>query len=259
MRRAAMAFAQGPTRVSQERQLEEQAMSASYSHRAFRAIAALSCAGFASVSLAQTVDPNCVVGPPVWRGQPLSVWAQFEFGTQPDNFFLIQPNILQTVGGSGGETLFDGFQTHAEVDSLSNWSWVPLDDNTDGGMQAGASGGQIAFKVHNWIDEEPVKWVRLQIEFTGSAPPVVSTVEGYVAGSTDPLPGTITLDPVFTSPGTFFMDWEILPNPDWDLVVLDLAPGVVLDRICIDTISLPTPGGAAVLGLAGLVVAFRRR
>jgi hypothetical protein len=234
-------------------------MSALFSHRTFGAIAALSCAGFASVSLAQTVDPNCVVGPPVWRGQPLSVWAQFEFGTQPDNFFFIQPNILQTVGGSGGETLFDGFQTHAEVDSLSNWSWVPLDDNTDGGMQAGANGGQIMFNVQNWIDQEPVKWVRLQIEFTGSAPPVVSTVEGYVAGSTDPLPGTITLDPVFTDPTSFYMDWEILPNPDWDLVVLDLAPGVILDRICIDTISLPTPGGAAVLGFGMVVVGRRRR
>lgn len=254
-----MAFAQRPTRVSQERQLEEQAISASCSHRAFPAIAALSCAAISSTLFAQTIDPNCVVGPPVWRGQPLSVWAQFEFGTQPGNLFFIQPNILETVGGSGGETLFDGFDTHAEVDSLSNWSWVPLDDNTDGGMQAGVKGGQIAFKVQNWIDEEPVKWVRLQVEFIGATPPMVSTVEGYIAGSTDPLPGSVTLDPVFTSPGTFFMDWEILPNPDWDLVVLDLAPGVILDRICIDTISLPTPGAAPLAWLGWLIVARRRR
>jgi hypothetical protein len=230
-----------------------------FSRCALRAIAALSCAVVSSESLAQSVDPACVVGPPVWRGQPLSVWAQFEFGTQPDNFFFIQPNILETVGGSGGETLFDGFQTHAEVDSLSNWSWVPLDDNTDGGMQAGANGGQIAFKVQNWIDQEPIKWVRLQVEFVGSTAPIVSTVEGYVAGSTDPLPGTITLDPVFTSPTTFFMDWEILPNPDWDLVVLDLAPGIILDRICIDTISLPSPGAGAILALAGVAALRRRR
>jgi uncharacterized protein (TIGR03382 family) len=34
---------------------------------------------------------------------------------------------------------------------------------------------------------------------------------------------------------------------------------VILDRICIDTISLPTPGGAAVLGFGMVVVGRRRR
>lgn len=223
-----------------------------------RASVALGAVCFASIASAQ-VDPACVVGPPIWRGEPLSVWAQWAFETQPDNLQSITPNILQTVGGTGGETLFDGFATNAEVDSVGNWAWIPRFDNSDGALQAGQSGGQIFFKVQNWVDQEPVKWIRIQVEFEGSVPPFVSLVEGYKGDSTDPLPGVITQQPVFTGPTTYFMDWEIRPNPDWDLIVLDLAPGVILDRICIDTISLPTPGAGALLSLAGLVALRRRR
>lgn len=116
----------------------------------------------------------------------------------------------------------------------------------------------ISFNVPNWIDQEPFKFLRLQVTYTGPAP--LTEVFGFLG-----VPGDSALvteaasNPVFGTAGNslyFYQDWELRPNPDWEQLVLNVPPGTFIDQVVIDTISTPEPSTIA-LGLIGLLALGR--
>ncbi len=86
----------------------------------------------------------------------------------------------------------------------------------------------------------------------------------------DPLPITSivhtgTAD--FGIPGTVLHqrveDWQILPNPDFELIQIGIPANVFLSQVVIDTISVPEPSslvlGSAALGALALAAVVRRK
>ena len=199
--------------------------------------------------------------PPPWRGEPLSAVAEWEFLTPPQNWFFIPPDAMSTTPGTGGELFNEGFATHAEVDLASNWMWTPADG--DGGITpaTGVFVAGIAFKMANWIDLEPIKYLRAQITWSGQIPPQIFALTGYEEAQPLPIPfpGSPAGDPVTIDGNHFYYDWIILPNPDWEVLEIDVHEGTVLDEIIIDTWSVPAPGALAIFGVALAGISNRKR
>jgi len=215
-----------------------------------------------SFSAAMADDLN----PPPWRGGPLSVYAEWDWAQPPANWLFMPPDVFTTWSGTSdpgvgpnGETLYMGFNTHAEVDVTTNWVWDPGDG--DGGLVPVVPGGAgIAFKVQNWVDLMPEKWLRIQVTYIdtlGFGMPTMDQVIGYVEPAGTPYPGSF-VGGSSQPPNYWYEDWMILPNPHWDYITLHVPEGTILDQVVIDTISIPAPATAALLGI-GLLAARRRR
>lgn len=197
--------------------------------------------------------------PPGWRGGPLSVEAEWDFEAQTPAAGIPPDGKYNTVGGSGGETL-DPYFTH--IDGTGTWVADP-----DG---PGPKGGGFAFTgfvihVANWIDQEPTKFIRLQ--FTGyMANGGISqflTIPQFDV-SASPLNDWTILDGDWEyNPDTditkAWVDLQLWPNPrNEDIWFNTVPPGVIIDQVYVDTISIPEPCGMALLG-AGVILARRRR
>jgi len=189
--------------------------------------------------------------PPPWRGQPLSVRAEWEFSGPPSNWYYILPEQFQSWG-DGVHPLMSDWLTHAEVNSYPGWVWESGDGD---GQVKSINGDTIAFKVANFIDEMPMKLVQIQITWTGpGGQPSVIGVTGNEQGI--PVPGTIVSQPNL---GSHTVEtWQIIPNPDWEMIVIHVPAGQALDQVVIDTIS-PEPATLSLLALGGLALVRRRR
>lgn len=206
----------------------------------------------AALGCAATPAPADDFAPPSYRGAPLSVEAEWEWAQPPSDFFFMPPDVFNIVGGNSGETLYNGFQTHAEVDFTTDWMWVPGDG--DGGMTpTNPSGASMVFNVQNWVDLMPEKDLRMQVTFQGIAPTITQVlgIDGNLEYS-GTLVGHVDFDA-----NHFYEDWSIYPNPDWEQIVMYVPFGTVLDEVYLDTVSLPAPGVWALLSLAG-VLSLRR-
>ncbi|GAB4519507.1 MAG: hypothetical protein Tsb0013_23340 [Phycisphaerales bacterium] len=192
--------------------------------------------------------------PPDYRGAPRSVMVEWEFLTKPASVDIF-PDTFNAVGG-GGSMLFMGFQTKAELDSTGSWMWTPGDG--DGGLTPSipGQGATIAFKIQNWIDIEPEKLLRIQITSQGDLRPIVLGTTGFIGDKQveGEFVGGKLVDDM-----RFFEDWIIVPNPWWELVEVAVPFGTTLDQVVIDTVSIPSPGAFALLGVAGVVGLRRRR
>jgi len=201
------------------------------------------------------------LNPPPWRGGALSVQAEWDWAQQPGNFFFMPPDTFSIVSGTGdpavgpnGEFLYPGFDTHAEVDLLSNWTWDPM-----GGLFPHVPGGAgIAFNVQNWVDQEPEKLIRIQVAFLdlGLGAPTTDWVIGYIEPN-GVFPGVQT--GVYNEPGYWYEDWIIQPNPDWEQIALHVPQDTILLQVVIDTISIPAPATCVLFAIAPLAARRRRR
>ncbi|GMV25535.1 MAG: hypothetical protein AMXMBFR58_15660 [Phycisphaerae bacterium] len=211
-------------------------------------IAALVAGG---VQSAATADD---FAPPPYRGAPLSVYAEWEFAMPPTNWYFIAPDSFDAVG-NGLFELYDGFTTHAEVDDPARWTWHPGDGDGEITPAGGTGGASIAFKLQNWMDILPDKLLRIQVTWSGAAPPMTIAVDGWQGSTTWKFvqQGSQVVDP-----NHFYEDWRAYPNPWWDVVALWTPEGTAIDEIIIDTVCLPAPTPLAV-ALAGLMALGRRR
>jgi hypothetical protein len=190
--------------------------------------------------------------PPWYRGYPLSVEAEWEFAAAPSNWYFISPDAFNSVGGSSGETLYDGFSTHAEVDDAANWGWTSGDG--DGGLcPTPQDGANIAFQVQNWVDQEPYKYIRVQMTYGSPEPPVVVSATGYGSEAEGEI-GPANSD----GNGHTYFDIEFPCNPDWESIEVHVPCGTTLDEVYIDTVSIPEPTTLMLLAL-GAAAALRRR
>ena len=203
--------------------------------------------------------------PPSWPRlgqQNLSTSAEWEFlagasgpGAEPDG-----DDVDLIVGDGGGGPYVEageGMTWEPEVGAGHGDPWA---DGRAGSWVAGPAGGTLEFYVPNWIDVEPLKLIHVQIAFDspgGTGHPMVSGVWGF-----DPTVGNVngTQDQgVSTGPNFRYEDWRIVPNPDWEWVILDVPPYAVIDQVVIDTISIPEPGTLSLLSLCGLALLRRWR
>ncbi len=202
--------------------------------------------------------------PPDWRGDPLSVEAEWGFENGPPEFELVPDGIHNTVGGSNGETL-SGYLTH--IDSGPQSYYV---DDPDGAGPKGAGWFFDGFVIHidNWIDNEPYKDIRIQ--FTGYKElvdgPILELGDPFAMGldvSAVPLENWMVTDGGWNSDGVMTWSWldiRIWPNPDREDIWFNTPlPGVIMDQVYVDTISVPEPGTISLLAIGALSLLRKRR
>ncbi len=191
--------------------------------------------------------------PPPWlRGAPLSTAAEWEFLTDEASHFGPDGNTVATVVGD-----FTGPQAASVFANPSGDLplWSPGDG--DGEWIAGTQPMFIEFEIGNWVDLKPVKLFRMQVTFGGPAPSIFSIGAIDAAGPVVIVPTGTTL---FSTTHILF-EYELFPNPDFELITLEIPPGGSVDQVVVDTISIPEPSTLtlAALGLLGLLAHGRRR
>ncbi len=214
---------------------------------------------FATTTVAALVLGLCTavalgddIAPPDYRGQPVSTFVHWDFGV------------------TGANPVDFGFGP--DPDGLTG----PITPNTavDPSLQIFTPDPQHPFTTYlftmpNWIDDLPLKKLRIQITYTdliagdGSFPvPAIANLSATDNGNAvNPsgiintfvtTPENVDLDTFF-----FFMDWEIRPNPDFETFEVQVPSGVSLDQVVFDSISIPEPASLALIGL-GTLVGLRR-
>jgi PEP-CTERM motif len=203
--------------------------------------------------------------PAPWRGDPLSTVAEWEFlgpltPAPPDG---TTPPIIGDGLGPGGiptATMF-GFITH-----------FPSYDGDGAWLGSGPTPGSLGFielLIPNWIDQEPVKLIQIQmtIQPQGGNPlrPFVQSILASDPAGIDDVTrlniSEILIDPlnnIFHRTET----WRIRPNPDWERILIAVPSDTYVDQIVVDTIStVPEPVSVLLmgLGLVGIAGLIRRR
>ena len=210
-------------------------------------IATAICATSASASVLR----DDIVQPPWQRFQPFTTFQEWEF---------LDP------GDIGPDGDLDPFNPNTHFPNIAKpgpdvvWSATLPGTNLSGIYTGtGDDGSYIDFCIPNWIDQEPLKlmWIQINGIWDVSSPPIVSGILGVKDGN-DVLGAQLDSDETF--PGFHRVEvWDIEPNPDWETIRIFLPEGSIVNQVVIDTISFPTPGAVSAFGLAGLALARRRR
>jgi len=134
--------------------------------------------------------------------------------------------------------------------------------------------GNFVFNWPNFVDELPLKRMRLQLTFEG--PPdhvtesfqvsVVAEDNGQSAQVVDLHTGPAFPESCPTCIGDlndqywyWFDDWVIRPNPDHEVITVGYPTDWVIAQVVIDTISTPEPGTLAILSLGLAAFGLLRR
>ena len=228
---------------------------------------ALSVRLFAVVSMMLLMSTQTLADdltPPPWSRDGASNFttaAEWDFTVNDGTNYVADGSSVTTVNGDGG----GGFPP--QMSAGGDIGWVTYND---GGWQGGIGGtgpGSLNFRIANWIDDEPLKIVWMQMTY---APDPVSGGSPFIEFiiADDPLPITRT-EQVSVTEGPISGDalgrwhklevWEIEPNPDFESIQIVVLEGVTVDQVVIDTIStVPEPTGLAMITAAGLLLARRR-
>ncbi|MCC5831012.1 MAG: hypothetical protein JJU36_16325 [Phycisphaeraceae bacterium] len=119
----------------------------------------------------------------------------------------------------------------------------------------------LVLQVPNFIDDLPLKLLRLQVTWTGSGAPNIGQLIG-VDGNNSILGTVVDAPPIvpFASPpgGYRYFDIEFRPNPDYEIIELLLPMDMVIEQVVVDSISIPEPS-AILIGVLGPALFIRRR
>jgi len=205
--------------------------------------------------------------PPPWdRDDPFATSAEWDFVTPPTD-----ENQNDFFGDDGWEP--DG----SEVPLNTGNSGAPTqilyqgDIRWDGenALEADPTGdgGVIIIEFDNIVDDEPLK--KLRIRITGVNPldaenPIPN--DGVTVEAADQDAPVVTAERISSGfvqdeEGGFSwgQDWELRPNPDFEVINLPIEPGVIIEQIVADAISIPEPATVAMLLPAGLLMLHRKR
>jgi hypothetical protein len=190
--------------------------------------------------------------PPPWvRGSPLTTAAEWEFLTDANSHTGPDGNTVATVEG--------GFGTPTVSIYGGGLGVIPIWSLGDGdGQWAGAPTDTIfmGFEIGNWADTEPVKYMRIQVTYSGAIPSISSiSAIHQTAPSVTVVPSGITP----FSPTEILFEYEMYPNPFFEVFELTIPGGGSVDQIVVDTISMPEPATMSMLTLGGLAILRRPR
>jgi hypothetical protein len=172
------------------------------------------------------------LNPPVWRGQPGTTWAEWEYPTP-------NPNPLPDVGynpyGVPATRVYPGL---GQV-------WLP---ELDGRLGVWPLSGEIWVDIPNRPDPNPWKDIYVQLTWEpqapGNTPSVLTTLPQQVTGTLlhqTPLGGQ-WMHSVYAV--------HLEPNPAWEQILI--TGGINVDQLVIDTRCVPEPGTVALLAFGAL-------
>ncbi len=174
--------------------------------------------------------------PAPWRGQPLTVAAEWEFVTS--NIIDVPPDYLNWVG-DGIHPYNDCFE-HTHFQDVY-WEPDPIDPN-DGRAYTNAALGQLLFFLCNFIDDFAHKYIWVQITYGGAGEPFIYEVLAPNA-QTNEWPGPVfgSLVERNLSAGRAVELWQLPYNPDREFVNIEVPPFTWIDQVWIETISTNGP------------------
>ncbi|MBY0588926.1 hypothetical protein K2X85_17270 [bacterium] len=185
--------------------------------------------------------------PAPFRGEPGTVYGFWDF-TTPANPALPEAWNIVPLGN------YPVFQIPMGVEISSNMVYLN-DGNINGWISTPGAFNILNFVIPNFVDFEPVKKLWIQVGYYNFNPnevfPFVAAIEandneaGFVLGE---LTGSFTVPSI----GYRLETWEIRPNPDFELVQFIVPPWVLVDKVTIDTISVPEASSMLLIGMVGL-------
>lgn len=180
------------------------------------------------------------LNPPFYRSQPLSVFAHWT----PD---------------ATGALLLDQFNSVDDSDPSTYLHPIPPSSPV-----LPDSANVYQFQLPNFVDEMPIKFLRVQLTWTGTTqPPINIFSDALEPGQLVPGITTFASNPlVFTQPdgGYQYFDIEFHPNPDFERVHVHLPPDGQLTQVVIDTVStVPEPAMAGVMVVGCLAMWGKRK
>ena len=193
------------------------------------------------LALSWSVARGDDLNPPSYRNDPLSVYAHWNLipGTT-----ILDLTAWNSVDDTDPATyLYTGFTPNPQV--LPN-------------------GTAYDFQVPNFVDNMPIKYLRLQLTWQNTFQPPISVSSQALDGINSIL-GTVTfVSPVLpdaSGVGAYqYYDIEYLPNPDFERINVLLPPDGLLSQVVIDTVStVPEPATMMLLGLGGFLLRKKRR
>jgi len=126
--------------------------------------------------------------------------------------------------------------------------------------------GEDAWSIQfpNVIDQLLLKRLRLQIAFaTEDSDPFPGGISVTGFDPEGPVEAELVSFLAITPPPTdgIIQDWELEPNPDWEIIDIPVGPNTFINQIVLDMISIPEPASwmLALFGLVGLVALKIRR
>lgn len=182
--------------------------------------------------------------PPPWRGEGLYTIQEWEFHTPG---FITPDGSIPTINPNNTPSMTPG---NGVV-----WDNIGL----TGYFGTGGTGSFLTFNIPNYVDFEPIKFIRMQINgiWNASLPPTVIHIDAIdnqvFLGVSVGFDGSDETFPGFHR----WEDWHIIPNPDIETIVLGIPQGAFVNQVVIETTSIPEPASLAllaVLGAAGVKV-----
>lgn len=180
------------------------------------------------------------LNPPDYRGDPLSVYAHWS----ADASGVLIMDQFSWVDDGDPATFLHPLQPSIQVPPPTS--------------------GIYQFQLPNIVDELPIKYMRVQLTWTGTTQPPVNVFSEAMDGI-QLIPGILTYASgplVFTQPdgGYQYFDFEFRPNPDFERINVQLPPDALLVQVVVDTVStVPEPTTLIFLSAGALAMARRRR
>jgi hypothetical protein len=187
---------------------------------------------------------------PSYRGAPNSVHAVFEWRYGDDQ--VVGEGDQSVLGSYWEMTLFDAVGVY------------PLDPTQPAAFDDGLN---TTVDLPNFIDDLPVKHMRITMDFDGPVDP--GLLQAAISVSAVDSAGTPSWDFVGSDShdnglAVYYFDIDIWPNPDSETILIagndvaSIVPGNLL-RIEVDTVSVPEPMTMSLLAAGGVALLRRKR
>lgn len=181
------------------------------------------------------------LNPPPYRGDPLSVYAHWNL--LPGTVFLDLTNWSSTDDSDPATYLYPNFTPTPQIQP---------------------NGDIYQLQLPNWVDKEPVKYMRLQLTWQNSTQPPVNVFSEGLDGA-NLISGLITYtSPLFPNAATGstyqYYDFAFYPNPDFERIHVQVAPNALLSQVVVDSVStIPEPATVLLLAIGGIFLKKTKR
>lgn len=126
------------------------------------------------------------------------------------------------------------------------------------------SPGQYQFQLPNWIDNEPIKYMRVQLTWLNNLNPPISLASQALDGVNSIWASITYISPLQVDAAGIkayqYYDLIFQPNPDFERINIVHNSDSVLAQVVVDTVStVPEPATMSLLGLGAFTLIQRKR